>query len=347
MRERSGSKLATNDRLMKAFRNLRLIGAALLLLALIGTAGFHFIEGWTWFDGLYMIVTTFTTIGYQEIHPLSHAGRIFNLALIVSGVSLVFLGIGSLTQALLEFELASFFGKRKMEREISRLSDHYIICGAGRVGRSAARELARRPAPFLIIEQSEAKAARYNDEWLIMIGDATQEQTLRDAHIERARGLVAATTTDATNLYIVLTARGLNPRLKIIARASEEDAEKHLLTAGADSVVSPYLFAGQRIAQSFLRPHVVSFLDTATTHLGMDLEIGEISVPKHSSFAGKTIESSRIRQDRGVIILAIKREQGMRFNPSPEDRIEPGDYLIAMGEPGQLRQLEQMAVARS
>jgi len=332
---------------MKAFRNLRLIGAALLLLALIGTAGFHFIEGWTWFDGLYMIVTTFTTIGYQEIHPLSHAGRIFNLALIVSGVSLVFLGIGSLTQALLEFELASFFGKRKMEREISRLSDHYIICGAGRVGRSAARELARRPAPFLIIEQSEAKAARYNDEWLIMIGDATQEQTLRDAHIERARGLAAATTTDATNLYIVLTARGLNPRLKIIARASEEDAEKHLLTAGADSVVSPYLFAGQRIAQSFLRPHVVSFLDTATTHLGMDLEIGEISVPKHSSFAGKTIESSRIRQDRGVIILAIKREQGMRFNPSPEDRIEPGDYLIAMGEPGQLRQLEQMAVARS
>ena len=332
---------------MKAFRNLRLIGAALLLLALIGTAGFHFIEGWPWFDGLYMVVTTFTTIGYQEIHPLSHAGRIFNLALIVSGVSLVFLGIGSLTQALLEFELASFFGKRKMEREISRLSDHYIICGAGRVGRSAARELARRPAPFLIIEQSEAKAARYNDEWLIMIGDATQEQTLRDAHIERARGLVAATTTDATNLYIVLTARGLNPRLKIIARASEEDAEKHLLTAGADSVVSPYLFAGQRIAQSFLRPHVVSFLDTATTHLGMDLEIGEISVPKHSSFAGKTIESSRIRQDRGVIILAIKREQGMRFNPSPEDRIEPGDYLIAMGEPGQLRQLEQMAVARS
>ena len=332
---------------MKAFRNLRLIGVALLLLALIGTAGFHFIEGWPWFDGLYMVVTTFTTIGYQEIHPLSHAGRIFNLALIVSGVSLVFLGIGSLTQALLEFELASFFGRRKMEREISRLSDHYIICGAGRVGRSAARELARRPAPFLIIEQSEAKAARYNDEWLIMIGDATQEQTLRDAHIERARGLVAATTTDATNLYIVLTARGLNPRLKIIARASEEDAEKHLLTAGADSVVSPYLFAGQRIAQSFLRPHVVSFLDTATTHLGMDLEIGEISVPKHSSFAGKTIESSRIRQDRGVIILAIKREQGMRFNPSPEDRIEPGDYLIAMGEPGQLRQLEQMAVARS
>ncbi len=328
---------------MKAFRNLRLIGGALLLLALLGTAGFHFIEGWPWFDGLYMVVTTFTTIGYQEIHPLSHAGRVFNLALIVSGVSLVFLGIGSLTQALLEFELASFFGRRKMEREIGRLNDHYIICGAGRVGRSAARELARRPAPLVIIEQNETKATRYNAEWLILVGDATQEQTLREAHIERARGLVAATTTDATNLYIVLTARGLNPELKIIARASEEDAEKHLRTAGADLVVSPYHFAGQRIAQSFLRPHVVSFLDTATTHLGMDLEIGEICVGRDSAFAGKTIENSRIRQDRGVIILAIKREQGMRFNPAPEDRIEPGDYLIAMGEPGQLRQLEQMA----
>lgn len=211
-----------------------------------------------------------------------------------------------------------------MERDIGRLSDHYILCGAGRVGRSAARELARRPVPFVIIEQNEAKAQRYGGDWLTMVGDATQEQTLRQAQIERARGLVAATTTDATNLYIVLTARGLNPRLKIIARASEEDAEKHLLTAGADSVVSPYSFAGQRIAQSFLRPHVVSFLDTATTHLGMDLEIGEICVSRDSGFAGKTIESSRIRQDRGVIILAIKRESGMRFNPAPDDNIQPG-----------------------
>jgi voltage-gated potassium channel len=333
---------------MRALYNLRLIAVALVGLILIGMVGFHFIEGWPWFDGLYMVVTTFTTIGYQEVHPLSHAGRVFNVVLIVAGVSLVFLGIGSLTQALLEFELANFFGRRKMEREIERLSDHYIICGAGRVGRSVARELARRPAPFIIIEQSEPKADRYGGEkWLFLVGDATQEQTLHNAQIERARGLVAATTTDATNLYIVLTARGLNPKLKIIARASEEDAEKHLLTAGADSVVSPYLFAGQRIAQSFLRPHVVSFLDTATTHLGMDLEIGEIHVTQNSAFAGKTVETSRLRQERGLIVLAIKRTQGMHFNPSPEDRIEAGDYLIAMGEPDQLRQLQQMASSQS
>src|SRR5207244_12635586 len=165
-------------------RQLRLIVAALLLLVLAGMAGFHWIEGWSWFDGLYMVITTFTTIGYQEIHPLSHSGRIFNLALIVAGVSLVFLGIGALTQALLEFELRSFFGRRKMEREIGRLKDHYIICGAGRVGRSAARELARRPVPFVIIENNEAKAARYNNEnWLVLIGDATKEPTLSASHI--------------------------------------------------------------------------------------------------------------------------------------------------------------------
>jgi voltage-gated potassium channel len=328
---------------LRTLRKVRRVALALLSVILIGTAGFHYIEGWSWFDGLYMVVTTLTTIGYAEVHQLSRVGRIFNLALIVVGVSLVLLTVGLLTQYLLEFELASFFGRRKMEREIERLAGHYIICGAGRVGRSAARELKRRPAAFVIIDSNEPKAARFADEFLVMIGDATKEQTLRQAHIERARGLVAATTTDAANLYIVLTARSLNPKLKIIARASEEDSEKHLRTAGADEVISPYSFAGHRIAQTFLQPHVVSFLDTATTHLGMDLEIGEVHIVQGSRFAGVTVESSRIRQDRGVIILAIKRAQGMRFNPSPEDRIEPGDCLIAMGEPTQLRELESVA----
>src|SRR5262250_1635099 len=232
---------------MKALHNLRLIGLALLLVILAGTAGFHFIEGWPWFDGFYMVVTTLTTIGYQETHPLSHAGRVFNICVIVAGVSLVFLGIGSLTQALLEFELRSFFGRRKMEREISRLTDHYIICGAGRVGRSAARELARRPLPFVVVDTNEAKLQKYASEgWLTCLGDATQAPVLEQLRIECASGLVAATTTDAINIYIILTARSLNPKLKIIARAAEEEAEKHLYTAGADSVVSPYRFAGYR-----------------------------------------------------------------------------------------------------
>ena len=328
---------------MKTFRNLKFLAAALAFVVGAGTAGFHYIEGWTWFDGFYMVITTLTTIGDQT-HPLSHAGRVFNVIIIIGGVSLVFLAIGSLTQALLEFELQNFFGRRRMERDIGRLTGHYIICGAGRVGRSAARELARRPAQFVIIDTNEGKVQKFaHENWLTLVGDATQEQILRDAQIERAGGLVAATTTDATNLYIVLTARTLNPNLRIIARASEDGAEKHLRSAGADSVVSPYVFAGQRIAHSFLSPHVVSFLDTATTHLGMDLEIGEVAITPRSAFAGTTIENSRIRQDRGVIILAIKRKAGMHFNPAPDDRIEAGDFLIAMGEPQQLRELELTA----
>src|SRR5215472_2535001 len=327
---------------MKAFRNLRTIGLLLVVVVASATLGFHLIEGWSWFDGFYMVVTTLTTIGYQEVHPLSHAGRVFNVFVILSGVSLVLLGVGSLSQALLEFELQSFFGRRRMEREIGRLDGHFIICGMGRVGRSVARELERKPVPFVIIESAEVKRQRFaHENWLVIAGDATLESSLSQAQINRALGLIAATTTDATNLYIVLTARALNAKLKIIARASEDAAEKHLLTAGADSVVSPYSFAGQRIAQSLLRPHVVSFLDTATTHLGMDLEIGEIHITRDSAFAGKTLETSRIRQERGVIVLAIKRREAMRFNPAPDERIEADDCLIAMGEPAQLRQLEQ------
>jgi voltage-gated potassium channel len=328
---------------LKAIRNLKLVALALAVLFLLGTAGFHVLEGWAWFDSFYMVLITVTTIGYSEVHPLSHAGQIFNVFVIIIGVGLVFLLIGVVAQALLEFELTQFFGRRRMEREIDRLDGHYIVCGAGRVGRSTARELAREPVPFVIIESATVKMEQLPPEWLVIRGDATQEATLRQARIERAVGLVAATTTDATNIYIVLTARGLNPKLKIIARASEEDAEKHLKTAGADSVVSPYHFAGHRIAQSFLRPHVLDFLDSATVRIGVDLEIAEIEVRRGSRYVGQTFRSSKMRHDTGIIVLAIKRNGSMRFNPAPDDRIEAGDTLIAMGEAAGLRKLEEAA----
>ncbi len=235
-----------------------------------------------------------------------------------------------------------------MDREISRLSNHFIICGAGRVGRSVARELARKPLPFVVIDNDEAKLARYTAEgWLTLIGDATQANVLQQAHIDTARGLVAATTTDATNIYIILTARSLNSKLKIIARASEDNAEKHLLTAGADRIVSPYHFAGYRIAQTFMRPHVVDFFDTAMNQ-HKPLEIEEVQVQAVSRFAGQTLEGSRIRQEMGVIVLAIKGEDSqMRFNPSPDEAIHVGDHLIVMGEPTGLRRLEDSATGRA
>jgi voltage-gated potassium channel len=333
---------------VKALFNLRILFLALLSLVLIGVAGFHFMEGWSWFDGWYMVLTTITTIGYGEVHPLSPAGRIFNSFIIVTGVGLLLLFFGGATQALLEFELQSVFGRRRMDREISRLSDHFIICGAGRVGRSVARELARKPLPFVVIDSDEAKLARYTAEgWLTLIGDATQANILQQAHIDSARGLVAATTTDATNIYIILTARSLNSTIKIIARASEDNAEKHLLTAGADRIVSPYHFAGYRIAQTFMRPHVVDFFDTAMNQQ-KPLEIEEVQVQAGSRFAGQTLEGSRIRQEMGVIVLAIKGEDSqMRFNPPPDEAIHVGDHLIVMGEPTGLRRLEESATGRA
>jgi voltage-gated potassium channel len=333
---------------MKTLHNLKLIAAGLALIILAGMAGFHVIEGWPWFDGFYMTLTTLTTIGYTETHPLSHAGRVFNSFLILFGVGTVFLAIGALTQALLEFELQSVFGRKRMEREISRLTGHYIICGAGRVGRSVAREFAHEPVPFLIVENRRDKIERYAGEgWLTLEGDATQERVLEAARIREARGLVAATTADATNIYIVLTARAMNPNLKIIARASEDAAEKHLLTAGADTVISPYLFAGSRIAQTFLRPGVMSFFDAAHGHLGLDLEIDEIPIIGGSRLAETTIAASGIRQETGVIVLAIQRQDGMRFNPIPEDVIHAGDSLIAMGDPAKLRLLEKAAATHA
>ena len=330
---------------MRKFRLLKSVALALLLLSAAGTVGFHFIEGWSWFDSFYMVVITLSTIGYSEVHELSRAGRIFNSALIIAGVALVFLMIGALTQALLEFELVKVFGKRRMEREVSNLRDHYIICGAGRVGNSVAGELAKKPRPFVIVESDEKRAAELDPKWLLLVGDAASEKTLCDAGIDRAAGLVAATTTDATNIYIVLTARSLNPKLKIIARASESAAEKYLKTAGADSVISPYAAAGHRIAQSLLRPNVLDFLDIATARAGtLEMIIEEIKVAEGSSLAKATVGSSKIHHEFGIMILAIRRADGdTRFNPTAQDPIHTGDYLIAMGEPQQLAKLETLA----
>ncbi len=331
---------------MKRLPALEVCVVGVVLLTAIGTAGFHYIEHWSWFDSLYMVVITFSTIGYGEIHPLSPAGRAFNIGLIVAGVAVVFLLIGALTQALLEFELGKVFGRRRMDREIANLKDHYIICGAGRVGSSVALELSRKPYPFVIVESNEKSLAELDSKWLMMIGDAASEKTLREAGIERAKGLVAATTTDATNIYIVLTAKSIKSSVKIIARASEQRAEKHLKTAGADLVISPYVAAGHRIAQSFVRPNVVDFLDLATSRSGtFEMLIEEIHVGKQSPLAETTVGASGIHHQFGIMILAIRSAAGdIRFNPQSHDVIHADDDLIAMGEPAQLAKLEVQAM---
>jgi voltage-gated potassium channel len=324
-----------------------LVFALLTFIILGGSTGFHFIEGWDWFDGFYMTLTTMTTIGYGEIHPLSHAGRVFNSFLI--GVSVLAGGftIATFSQALLQFEFTKFFGRRRMERELARLENHYIICGAGRVGRTVARELISRGQSCVIIERDPQRAQWAVDQKIPAIfGSASSEENLRQARIERAAGFVAAVGSDPENLYIILTARGFRSDLKIIARASEEEAAAKFVRAGASQVLSPYYFVGSRIAQLLLRPNVLDFIDTVFGKERLDVEIGEVRIQKGSSLVGKTLGDSLFHEQGGAIVLGIKPADGsFVFNPAPEARIHPDDCLIVIGSDAHLKHLESFASA--
>ncbi len=320
---------------------LALIGA----IVLMGTAGFHIIEGWSWFDGFYMTLTTMTTIGYGEIHPLTRVGKIFNSVLILASVVAVGFTIAAVSQALLQFEFGKALGRRRMERELAKLSSHYIICGAGRVGRTVTRELRARGQSCVIIDKDPVRAQWADDEKIpVIIGNASSEDNLRKAHIDTASGFVAAVSSDAENLYIILTARGLHPDLKIIARAAEEEAIPKLLRAGASQVLSPYHFIGHRIAQLLLRPGVLDFIDAAFGTERLDIEIGEVRVPEGSPLANQKLADSAIHRQGGVIVLAVKRSDGeLIFNPPLDALIRGGDCLIVIGGEGQLKNLEDLA----
>lgn len=330
---------------MHISRRLAICFLLLAAVLLSGTAGFHFLERWGWFDAFYMTLTTMTTIGYGEIHPLSHAGRIFNSFLIVFSVFSVGFTIATFSQALLQFEFRKAFGRRRMERELAKLSGHYIICGAGRVGRSVARELRARGQSVVFIEKDPQRAEwAVNEKIPVILGNASSEECLKRAHIETAKGFVAAVGSDAENLYIVLTARGFRSDLKIIARASEEEATSKLLRAGASQVLSPYFFVGNRIAQLLLRPNVLDFIDAAFGTERLDVEIGEVRIDAKSRLNGKTLGDAAIRQQADVIILGVKpAEAPLLFNPPPDTVIRPSDTLIVIGADTQLKRLEALA----
>lgn len=333
---------------MKTINRATVVLTLVLGLLAVGTVGFHLVEGWSWFQSFYGTLMTVSTIGADPENLLSSQGRMFNVVLIFLGVGVVGFAIGTLTHTVIQSELGSFFGRRRMEKEISRLSDHYIICGAGRVGRRVATEIAARNLPLVIVEQDPAKARWAQErDFPVVLGDATREEVLRQARIEQARGLASAVTSDAQNVYIVLTARGMAPDLPIIARASEESAEPKLLKAGAATVVSPYNYAGQRIARMLTRPHVQRLIDLALSSLAegdQDLQIEEMRVAEGSQLVGASLHEADIRHHLGVVVLAIRRAGGrLDFNPGPEQTISAGDFLIAMGDSQKLKELETLA----
>lgn len=325
-------------------KRLLLILAAFATIVTSGTLGYEFIEHWSWFDSLYMTLITLTTVGYGETHPLSQNGRLFTMILLIAGVGFVTLSIGSMAEFLVEGRIRQILGRRKMVRKIEELFDHYIICGYGRLGRIIGKELQKSGIPFVVIDsEDEIVEKLLGEDILAVSGNATEDSVLIKAGIKNARGVVTVLKTDADNVFVSLTSRVLNPDLFILARAEEEGAEQKLLLAGADKVISPYSIGGHRMAMAILKPAIVDFIDLATQSNKMEIRMEAIEVKPRSRIKEKSLMDTAIRQNLGIIIIAIKRKNGeMFFNPAPDTIIFPGDSLIAMGAVNQLHELEDM-----
>ncbi|MBV9769130.1 MAG: potassium channel protein [Bryobacterales bacterium] len=330
---------------MRRLRNwLIILSSGVFLILTSGTLGFMWIDGYSPFDAFYMTLITVSTVGYEELHPLSFHGRIFNSFLIFFGVTMMLLAVGGMTQVIIELELKQYFGKRRTRKMIDKLDDHIIVCGFGRVGRGAAHELQRAGVPFLIVDKNEDRVEwALRDGMLGVLADATDDETLKHAGVLRAKGLIATLQSDADNLFVILSAKALKPSLQVSARVASEQSEKKMRLAGADYVFAPYDMTGNRMAQVMLKPHVFQFIDFTTKGMGLDVEIEQLSVPAASELASKSLSESRIRSELGVIVLAIRKLDGrMQFNPPAEAEIEAGDFLIVMGERMNLRKLEQV-----
>lgn len=330
---------------MDPVRHLRFSIGSLVAIIALGTFGYSAIEGWQLFDSLYMTVITLATVGFKEVHELSDEGKLFTIVLIISGTGMIAYTLSSLLQFTLEGQLRKILGRKKLESRINKLRDHYIICGFGRIGYLICREFQSRPLPFVVVENNSHLIERLDREGHLYVeGDATDDATLLSAGIEHAKGLITAVTSDTDNVYITLTARGLNPKLFILARAGEEGSEKKLMRAGASKVISPYTIGASRMAQAILRPSVVDFIEIATASENLELQIEEITIAADSELAGKSLVDSGVRQSMGIIIVGIKQVDGqMTFNPPSHKIIEPHSVLIILGERQAISQLEAIA----
>lgn len=310
-----------------------------------GTAGYMLIEGWSLLDALYMTVITITTVGYNEVHPLSTAGRVFTIGLILVGVGTFFYAATLFMTLLVGGELFERRRTRRLSRMLDDLHDHYIVCGFGRMGAIIARELARQGAAFVIIERDVDRMHQAIERgYLAVAADASNEDVLKRVRIDRARGLIAAVSTDAENVYAVLSARLMRPDLFIVGRAESEDARGKLRRAGADRVISPYHLGGLQLAQTALRPAVVDFVELATSSENLDLNLEQVHIGDHSELNGRSLIEAGLRQRYGVVVVGIRRADGrMDFNPEPDTAMRAGDDLVVLGRAASLRELEVAA----
>jgi len=315
----------------------------LIFINAVGVIGYMVIEGWNFRDSLFMTVITITTVGYGEVHKLSPDGEIFTIILLVFGVGIILYLLGVEAKFLFEGQIEDIIGRKRLEKKIRDLKDHYIICGFGRMGRVIAKEFAMKNIETLIIDKIDVPDLEKGD-FLVVQGNASNEDVLLNAGIEKAKGLISVLSSDADNLYLVLSARELNPDLFIVARASEESTEKKLLRAGADRVVSPYHTGGLRIANSILKPAVVDFIEYATKSGNLELQLEEVTITKGSRLHGISLQETGIGKELGIIVVAVRKEDGtMEFNPSSNSVIVSGDTLVALGETSKLKKLEKIA----
>jgi voltage-gated potassium channel len=322
-------------------RSLVLLGFVILG----GTIGYMRIEGWGAWDSLYMTVISVTTVGYKEVHPMSRAGELFTMAVLMVGVATVLYTFSFVMARVVEGDLENRWVRRRRERMLDELTNHFIICGFGRMGHIIAQEFARQEVPFVIIERDADRMQQAIDAGFLAVeADASSEAVLKRVRIEHARGLIAAVSTDAENVYAVLTARLLRPDLYIIGRAETEDARSKLVRAGADRVVSPYQIGGLQLAQTALRPAVVDFVQIVTSSENLELNMEQVRIGEKASLAGRSIVDANLRQRFGVVVVGIQRADGrMEFNPPPDAMMRAGDHLVVLGQTANLRELEAAA----
>lgn len=317
-----------------------------LLLAVfaLGTIGYRVIEEWTWLEALYMTAITLTTVGFGEVKPLSDVGRIFTVFLILLGVSTVAYGFSTLAQYVLAADLGPRLRRRRFKRMLQNTRDHIIVCGYGRVGRSALDTLRDGADGVVVIDRDAALVSNVREQGIAAVcGDATSDDTLREAGIERASGLIACAGNDADNLFIVLSARTLNPKLHIVARTVNPENEAKMQRAGADRVVSPYQIGGRQMASILTRPKVTEFLDFVTLDSGLELWLEELQIDSDSPLAGQTVVEANLRQATGATLVALLRSStGTTLTPEGSTRLEAGDELIVLGTREQLARLEDM-----
>jgi len=329
---------------MNSIRHLIFSVFLIVFIIILGVTGYMMIEGWNLLDALYMTVETLTTVGYNEVHDMTRMGRIFTILLICIGVAFFLYVAGAVVQFMVEGRIRTILGRRRLDKKIDRLKNHHIICGYGRIGRILCNMLTRKPIDLVVIEKDEELIPIMDkDKVLYLSGDATDEVDLLKAGIQRAKGLIAVLATDTANVFLVLTARQLNPDLFIIARASQKESKSKLKAAGANRVESPYDMGAASMAQRIIRPTVTNFLDLAFAHKRKDIQMEEIPVNSSSNLVNVMLKDSGIRQQFNLIIIAIKKLDGnMLFNPSFEAVIEAGDTVIAVGQEGNLQKLEKI-----